>query len=240
MPIYQGGKAKIGKEIANQIEMFEDKVNYKGQYFEPFCGLLGVGIHFSKQKRSVLANDLNKDLILMLESVKEGLNIPKDPCPKEIYEQYKKSNIHSAERGFYGFSCAYSGIFFAGYRVSSGKRNFFNTFRDGLLNMRPALQNVNFTNKSYLDFVPNGMTIYCDPPYLDNSFGTKHFDNFDFEKFWKTMREWSKNNLVFISEYHAPDDFICIWEKSVKSGFNGDKKRKKRVEKLFIYNYGNQ
>lgn len=38
------------------------------------------------------------------------------------------------------------------------------------------------------------------------------------------------------SEYQGPDDFICIWEKSIKSGFNGDTKRKKRIEKLFMYN----
>jgi len=31
MPIYQGGKAKIGKEIAKQIEIFEDTIGYKGQ-----------------------------------------------------------------------------------------------------------------------------------------------------------------------------------------------------------------
>ena len=234
MPIYQGGKAKIGKEIAKQIEIFEDTIGYKGQYLEPFCGLLGVGIHFAKEGRSVYANDINKDLILMLEAVKDDW-VPPEICSKEEYDEYRKSSIHSAERGFYGFSCAYSGIFFAGYRIKSGKRNFFNTFRDGLLKMKPAFQNIKFTNKSYLDFHPNGMTIYCDPPYLDNGFRVKHFDNFNFEQFWQKMREWSKYNLVFISEQQAPDDFICIWEKTIKSGFNGDKKRNKHTEKLFMY-----
>ena len=50
--------------------MFEDTIGYEGQYFEPFCGLLGVGIHFAKEGRSVRANDINKDLILMLKQLR--------------------------------------------------------------------------------------------------------------------------------------------------------------------------
>jgi DNA adenine methylase len=234
MPIYQGGKAKIGKQIANFIKMVEDIVEWKGEYMEPFCGLLGVGIHFASDGRQVLANDLNKDLILILKAIKQGWNPPR-ACSKKKYEKFRDSNTHSAVRGFYGFACAYSGIFYAGYRIKSGERNFFNTFRSSLINMRPALHNIKFTSKSYDKLQPKGMTIYCDPPYVDNNFGTEHFDSFDFDHFWQTMRKWSKDNLVFISEYRAPDDFTCVWRKNMKSGFNGDEKRKKRVEKLFMY-----
>lgn len=234
MPIYQGGKAKIGREIANCIEIIEDILEWQGEMFVPFCGMLGVGLHFACEGRSVLANDANTDLIMLLKAIKDGWTPPR-ACSKKKYEEYRDSAVHSTERGFFGFACAYSGIFFAGYRVKSGKRNFFNTFRSGLIKMRPALQNIKFTNKSYDDFKPKGMTIYCDPPYLDNSFGTEYFDDFDFDHFWQTVREWSKDNLVFVSEYTAPDDFICVWEKKLKSGFNGDSNRKKRTEKLFMY-----
>lgn len=234
MPIYQGGKAKIGKEIAKQIEMIENNIGFKGRYFEPFCGLLGVGIHFANTGRNVLANDINKDLIMMLNALKSDW-IPPQACSKNQYDEFRKSTIHSAERGFYGFACAYSGIFYAGYRIKNGERNFFNTFRYNLINMKPSLQNIKFTNKSYSEFNPKGMTIYCDPPYFGNNFDTEHFNNFDFDFFWQTMREWSKDNLVLISEYQAPDDFICIWEKEIKSGFNGNKTRSKKHEKLFKY-----
>lgn len=56
--------------------------------------------------------------------------------------------------------------------------------------------------------------IYCDPPYAN----TKQFansQNFNYDEFWETMRQWSKNNYVLISELEAPDDFICIWQKDV-------------------------
>lgn len=172
----------------------------------------------------------------MLKEIKKGW-VPPRSCSKKKYEQFRDSSVSCAEHGFYGFACAYSGIFYAGYRIKSGERNFFNTFRSSLINMRPALQNVKFTGQSYDKLHPKGMTIYCDSPYTDNSFGTKHFDDFDFDHFWQTMRKWSKDNLVFISEYQAPDDFVCVWEKMMKSGFNGDGNRKKRVEKLFMYRF---
>ena len=60
------------------------------------------------------------------------------------------------------------------------------------------------------------------------------FEDFDFDTFWQTMRQWSKHNLVFISEYEAPKDFVCVWEKKMKTCFN-DGDRKKRTEKLFMY-----
>ncbi len=48
----------------------------------------------------------------------------------------------------------------------------------------------------------------------------------------------SKNNLVFVSEYNAPDDFIEIWSKSSKlSGVSkneGKHKSKVRIEKLYV------
>ena len=39
------------------------------------------------------------------------------------------------------------------------------------------------------------------------------YDEFDNEKFWNKMREWSKHNIVFVSEVSAPDDFVSVWSK---------------------------
>ena len=92
------------------------------------------------------------------------------------------------------------------------------------------------------------MLIYCDPPYQTTKHpikyrtDTKHYDIFDNEKFWNTMRVWSKNNHVFISETTAPDDFIPIWEKkSHRSASQSSKTRYKNdsetytVEKLYVH-----
>ena len=50
------------------------------------------------------------------------------------------------------------------------------------------------------------------------------------------MREWSKNNDVYISEYEAPDDFEAVLEIPTKTNIR-DKTDNvcKRVEKLFKY-----
>jgi hypothetical protein len=48
------------------------------------------------------------------------------------------------------------------------------------------------------------------------------------------MRNWSKNNIVIISEYNAPVDFKCVWEQKVKLDIcDADNKKKDRIEKLF-------
>ena len=58
--------------------------------------------------------------------------------------------------------------------------------------------------------IPAGIIIYCDPPYA----GTAEYveGGFDHEKFYDWCREKSKTNPVFISEYHCPEDFECIYE----------------------------
>lgn len=84
-----------------------------------------------------------------------------------------------------------------------------------------------FTNKKYKPL------IYCDPPYAN----TKQFSNskgFNHDEFWQTMREWSKNNIVYISELQAPDDFECVWEQEVSRSIKATDKSR-AVEKLFRY-----
>ena len=48
----------------------------------------------------------------------------------------------------------------------------------------------------------------------------------------------SANNIVFISEYKAPDDFYCVWEGETKTNFASQRKEAthKAVERLFRFN----
>ena len=76
--------------------------------------------------------------------------------------------------------------------------------------------------------------IYCDIPYKD----TKQYatsKNFDHDKFWQWCRDMTKQgHKVFISEYQAPDDFICVWSKEVTNSMNTTLTYKP-VERLFVY-----
>ena len=57
------------------------------------------------------------------------------------------------------------------------------------------------------------------------------------------MREWSKNNIVIISETDAPSDFVSFWERektrsicqSQKTRYKNTSQPKKVSERLFIH-----
>jgi DNA adenine methylase len=43
-----------------------------------------------------------------------------------------------------------------------------------------------------------------------------------------------RGHIVFVSEYNAPKDFKCVWEKEMVSSLTKDTGSKKAIEKLFI------
>lgn len=52
------------------------------------------------------------------------------------------------------------------------------------------------------------------------------------------VRKLSKNNKVFCSEYKAPPDFKCVWEKPVKSSLSANGRYGKSIEsieRLFVW-----
>jgi DNA adenine methylase len=88
----------------------------------------------------------------------------------------------------------------------------------------------------YRECHPKNALVYCDPPYAN----TTQYDatgKFSSEEFWNTMREWSKTNILFVSEYTAPEDFKCILEINTRTDIrNKAGKMDQRVEKLFCLN----
>ena len=86
------------------------------------------------------------------------------------------------------------------------------------------------SNKSYdeVEILPHSV-LYCDIPY----YNTDEYaaGGFDHQKFYKWALQ--QKELVIISEYYMPDDFMCIdaTEKSVTLCSGGDVKA---IEKLFI------
>jgi site-specific DNA-adenine methylase len=73
---------------------------------------------------------------------------------------------------------------------------------------RPKLQ---FFCGDYFDVkIPDGAVIYCDPPYKGTA--EYHEGAFNHNQFWDWVREKSKTNKVYISEYQAPSDFKKILE----------------------------
>ena len=76
----------------------------------------------------------------------------------------------------------------------------------------------------------DGDVVYCDPPYANTDKYTVDFDN---EVFWQWCR--TRDFPVYVSEYHAPEDFISVWSKEKRSLFKEDNLSKNVVEHLFLH-----
>lgn len=75
-----------------------------------------------------------------------------------------------------------------------------------------SLQSLERYVADYRDIpIPQGATVYCDPPYKSaNGYCTGAFDH-------DAFYEWARNAdfPIYISEYSMPDDFVRIWARDV-------------------------
>lgn len=234
---YLGGKHGIGKLLAEFMsdECPPDKVN---GYIEPFCGSLGVFKNMTnKGYKTYIASDFQPDLIAMWKNIQNNsLKIPNE-ISEETYNKLKKEKSPNALKAVAGFGLSFGGKYFAGYAqkwAGNSGRNFLQEFKNSIEKIKPAItsKNIHFYNKSYTHFHPSNMLIYCDPPYKSTEgYSTGDFDH---NVFWETMRKWSKNNYVFISEESAPSDFIVVWKRKKRRTLD-KQNRFYSYEKLYAY-----
>jgi site-specific DNA-adenine methylase len=85
-----------------------------------------------------------------------------------------------------------------------------------LLKQENGLKGVILSCCSYYKLeIPDNSIIYCDPPYENT---TKYKDKFNHSEFWDWCRKKrNEGHKIFISEYNAPNDFICLWQKEIVS-----------------------
>jgi DNA adenine methylase len=234
---YLGGKHGIGKLIADFLTK-ECPPNDVSGYLEPFCGSLGVFKNMTNNGYTkYIASDIQPDLIKMWELLQtNSLKIPNNINEKE-YNKLKNEKSPNALKAIAGFGLSFGGKYFAGYAQKwAGKsgRNFLEEFKNSVKKIQPliAKDNIIFLNKSYTEFKPNNMLIYCDPPYKSTEgYSTGEFDH---NKFWETMRKWSQHNCVFISEETAPSDFKVVWKRQKRRTLD-KQNRFYSYEKIFKY-----
>ena len=227
---YFGGKHRISRDLALFIQYF-----VTDYYVEPFCGACHVGLKIEAPNK--IFADVNEDLILMYNSLLDGW-IPPLSVSKEEYDALRKTAPGLTPlRAFAGFGCSFAGKFFGGYARCSRGDDYAGNARNSLLRDYAG----NARNSLYLcsDYrsvpYPEGSLVYCDPPYAGTTkyYGTPPFSH---DYFWQFCRELSATCTVLVSEYSAPDDFTCIWEKATRTEIRtGRGEREPRVEKLFAY-----
>lgn len=226
---YLGGKSRTYKQIC----AFLESVRKPNQPFvEPFCGACWVTQGMSGAR---YAADANKALITMWKALQDGWEPPEFVSEDEYTVAKVNQDESNPLTSFIGFGCSFAGKWYAGNARSEGKPSYAPTTKRSLAKKMLNLQNVRFSHKYYQDIDIKGCLIYCDPPYA----GTTTYGgvgDFDSELFWNTMRKWSKFNTVVISEYVAPDDFICVQAMPSRMGLrNKNSEHEVRTEKLFMH-----
>jgi DNA adenine methylase len=226
---YMGSKARHAKEILPII--LKDRKE-KQFFVDVFCG--GCNI-IDKVSGLRIANDSHYYLIEMFIALQNDW-IPPKYISEDKYNDCKKYPALNDPFlvGYVGFN-SYGAKFFGGYRRDSiGKRDYWKEHYNNIMKQVPQLKGIKFYNCDYKDLViPQNSIVYCDPPYFGT---TKYNSSINHEEFWKWVRQLSKNgNSCFVSEYSAPDDFDCIWEKKVNNTLVKNTGSKQGVEKLFVY-----
>lgn len=223
---YVGSKRRLWKYISPIILK-----NHTADtlYVEPFCGGCNS---IDKVIGKRLASDNNHYLISLLKYMQEGGIFP-EHISESTYKHVKNNKDLYPEWfvAFCGICCSFGARWFAGYARSSGK-NFAQEGKRSLTKQAPNLKGIEFIACSYDELkIPNNSIVYCDPPYANT---IKYKDDFDSERFWQWVRELSVRCEVYVSEYSAPDDFICIFEKEYIVNMASQRKNASpRIERLF-------
>lgn len=225
---YQGSKRRIAKYILPIILKGRKSNQY---YIEPFCGGCNS---IDKVDGNRLANDSNYYLICLLEKIRDGWQPPVEISKKEYLHIKNNKNAYPPHLvGFVGFCCSFGTRWFNSYaNTKDPKRNHLLERRRNLLKQAVNLKGIRFISGSYLELsIPEGSIIYCDPPYQNTA---KYKDEIDHKKFWAWVREKSlEGHSVFVSEYNAPEDFICLFSKEIRSTLSSNSNSIVRIEKLF-------
>jgi site-specific DNA-adenine methylase len=84
--------------------------------------------------------------------------------------------------------------------------------------------------------IPPNSVVYCDIPYARTTgyHKDKAGKTFDHGAMWEWVR--TRDFPVYVSEYTAPKDFTCIWEKQVRCTLCATDNSKVAVERLFLHN----
>lgn len=238
---YQGGKKRICKAIYEKIKEIEfNKNTSRNLFVERFSGMCNVGIEALRDGRKVIFSDINPNIGIYWNEIKNGTYTLPEKITQEQYDHLKISDPSFLRTlvGYYSFSSQFYGGFKGKYENETKTTKWLDYQSKKINDIQPLLKESEFFNKDYTFFSNlKGCTFYDDPPYLISQRynPNKYLMNFDHETYWENVRELSKNNLVFVSENVAPDDFVSIWSKDLFYRIGKLDRSKKVTENLFVY-----
>ena len=228
-----GSKSRIAKHLL-PIMLAECEKHGITKWVEPFVGGSNM-IDKVPDDFERIGYDLNAHCIQAMTDIRDNAEGLPDSVSEEEYKSYKglpPQRITSWVR----FECSFGNKFENGYARASDGKNYAGIGFRSALKQSPKIQNVEFICDSYENLSFENCLIYCDPPYQ----GTTGYKTgtFDHDKFFEWCREQAKKNVVFVSEYNAPEYFECVWQGEIKTNFSSTRKKATHnaVEKLFKVN----
>lgn len=234
---YMGSKARLSKDISPIInKSIQD--NNINTYIEPFVGGANMIEHIKCENK--IGSDINEYLIALWQDLQSGWQ-PPETLSKKMYNDIKnnKDKYGKSLVAIAGFCATYNAKWFGGYAgiVHTKINTIRNYYDEAIRNIQKQMLNLMDVQFKCVDYTYysdyKNCLIYCDPPYQNTTqYGINK--GFNYDKFWNWVREMSKNNIVLVSEYNAPNDFKYIYEKTLTTTLDKNS-RKKDTEKLFTY-----
>lgn len=227
---YMGSKNRIAKHLL-PIMLDECEKHSITKWVEPFVGGANM-IDKVPNTFNRIGYDLNDHAIHAAIGVRDYIDEFPEFVSKEEYLSLKGTEPHPIT-SWIRFHCSFGAKFEGGYAANKRGVNYCMEGRQNLIKQSKLISDVEFICDSYENLSFTNTLIYCDPPYNNStSYKTGAFDH---EKLFNWCREQAKNNIVFVSEYNAPDDFTEVWSGEVLTSFASSRKTATHnaVEKLF-------
>ena len=209
-------------------------------YVEPFLGMAHV-LRRVERKRRYTASDANPLLMCLLRAVQRGDALP--TVSRERYAQLRRREGEvTVERSVAAFS-TFRGKEWGGYvdrytrrggrvdDVAGARERYYALLRENAQFARAELACCDYRDHPS---PPDATLVYCDPPYRGVSGYSLPFDH---DAFWATATRWSREGrgVVLVSEYAAPDDWVCVASQPKLRVFSGGDRSAPRVERLFVH-----
>ena len=227
---YLGSKSRLSKDLAPIIQSYITE-DVKG-YIEPFVG--GANMIDKIDCPVRIGSDIHPQLIALLQKAKTDVDSIPDNITEEEYKRVKdnKDDYPDWYVGLVGFCASFGAKYFSGYVRSSKSGKVSDSIR-ALKKQAPKLSEIDFFCDDYKNVLVDRCVIYCDPPYKNTE---GYSSKFDHEEFYDWVRNISKTNSVYISEYQAPADFKPIVVFNKRSLLCGSKTNQVQPsEKLFLH-----
>lgn len=214
--IYMGSKRRIAKHIL-PIMLAEASIRGVTKWVEPFVGG-GNMIDKVPPDFERIGYDLNPHTIAAMTAIRDRAATLPDNVTEEEYRAMRGAEPDGVS-SWVRFVCSFGSVFETGYASNSRGDDYGQAAKRNAIKQQPDLQGVQFICGDYASINVTGALLYCDPPYQNTS-GYKT-GKFDSAAFFEWCRAQAKNgNIVFVSEYSAPNDFEQVWQGEVKTNFS--------------------